>query len=49
LSREQAELAARIRGFLRQAGEIRARDLAAAAELSRRASLLARELEKSLR
>lgn len=49
LSRDQADLAARIREFLRQAEQIRARDLSAAAELSRRASLLARELDKSLR
>lgn len=49
LSRDQADLASRVRSFLRQAEQIRARDLSAAAELSRRASLLAQELDKSLR
>ncbi|MEJ5368660.1 MAG: hypothetical protein WHT08_10100 [Bryobacteraceae bacterium] len=49
LTREQADLAARIRAFLQQAGQMRARDLAAAAELSRRAALLAQELERNLR
>lgn len=49
LSREQADLAARIRAFLRQAEQMRARDLSAAAELSRRAALLAQELERNLR
>lgn len=49
LSRSQADLAARIRAFLRQSERMRARDLAAAAELSRRAALLAQELERSLR
>lgn len=49
LSRDQADLAARIRAFLRQADQMRMSDLSAAAELSRRAALLAQELEKTLR
>jgi len=49
LSREQADLANRIRTFLQQAEQIRARDLAAAAELGRRAAVLAQELERALR
>lgn len=49
LSRDQADLAARIRAFLRQADQMRASDLSAAAELSRRAALLAQELGKTLR
>lgn len=49
LSRDQTDLAARIRAFLRQAEQMRASDLSAAAELSRRAALLAQELEKTLR
>lgn len=49
LSRDQADLAARIRAFLRQAEQMRSSDLTAAAELSRRAALLAQELEKTLR
>lgn len=49
LTREQAELAARIRAFLQQAEQMRARDLAAAAELSRRAALLAQDLERNLK
>lgn len=49
LSRDQADLAARIRAFLRQSEQMRARDLSAAAELSRRAALLAQELERSLK
>lgn len=49
LSREQSDLAARIRAFLRQAEQMRARDLSAAAELSRRAALLAQELDRNLR
>lgn len=49
LSRDQADLAARIRAFLRQAEQMRATDLSSAAELSRRAALLAQELDKNLR
>lgn len=49
LTREQTELAGRIRTFLQQAAQIRRRDLAAAAELGRRAALLAQELERTLR
>ncbi len=49
LSREQADLAARIRAFLQQAQQLRARDLSAAAGLARRAALLAGELNRTLR
>lgn len=49
LSREQTDLANRIRTFLQQAERIRPRDLAAAAELGRRAALLAQELQRTLR
>lgn len=48
LTREQNETAARIRAFLRQAAETENRDIAAAAELARRAALLAVDLRKSL-
>jgi len=49
LSREQSDLAARIRNFLEQAERIRQRDLASAAALGRRAALLAGELARTLR
>ncbi len=49
LSREQADLAARIRAFLQQAQQLRSRDLSAAAGLARRAALLAGELNRTLR
>jgi len=49
LSREQNDLAGRIRNFLEQAERIRQRDLASAAALARRAALLAGELARTLR
>lgn len=49
LGRDQADLAARIRAFLQQAQQLRARDLSAAAGLARRAALLAEELNRTLR
>lgn len=48
LSREQNETAARIQAFLRQSEEAEGRDIAAAAELARRAALLAEDLRKSI-
>ena len=40
----RAEMATRVRSFIRQAEEYHARDLVAAAELARRARLLAEDL-----
>lgn len=48
LSRDQNETASRIQAFLRQSGEAEGRDIAAAAELARRAALLAEDLRKSI-
>lgn len=48
LTREQSETSGRIRAFLRQAAETESRDIAAAAELARRAALLAEDLRKSI-
>jgi hypothetical protein len=48
LTREQSETASRVRAFLSQAAETESRDIAAAAELARRAALLAEDLRKSL-
>jgi hypothetical protein len=48
LSREQNETAARARAFLRQSEAAEGRDIAAAAELARRAALLAEDLRKSI-
>jgi hypothetical protein len=47
LSRDQADTANRIRSFLSQADEAQSKDPSAAAQLSRRAELLARDLLKS--
>ncbi len=47
LSRDQAETATRIRSFLSQADEAQSRDPAVAAQLARRAELLARDLLNS--
>ncbi|MBN9659731.1 MAG: hypothetical protein J0H49_16220 [Acidobacteria bacterium] len=49
LSREQSENESRVRTFIRQAEDTRASDVRAAAQLSRRAALLARELLESLK
>jgi len=48
LSRDQADTANRIRSFLSQADEAQSKDPSAAAQLARRAELLARDLLKSL-
>lgn len=48
LSREQNETANRVRAFLRQAAETESRDIGSAAELARRAALLAEDLRKSI-
>jgi hypothetical protein len=48
LSRDQAETANRIRSFLSQADESLTKDLSVAAQLARRAELLARSLLNSL-
>ena len=48
LTREQNETANRVRAFLRQASEAESSDIAAAAELARRAALLAEDLRKSI-
>ncbi len=49
LSREQSENESRVRTFIRQAEETRASDVRAAAQFSRRAALLARELLETLK
>jgi len=49
LTRDQADTANRIRSFLSQADEAQPRDPAAAAQLARRAELLARDLLSSLK
>lgn len=48
LSRDQAETANRIRSFLLQADEARAKDPATAAQLAHRAEVLARDLQSTL-
>lgn len=48
LTREQAENADRVRAFIHQAGEARDSDISGAAQLARRAAILAGELVKSL-
>ena len=48
LSRDQADTANRIRSFLSQADEAQSKDPSAAAQLARRAELLARDLLSSL-
>jgi hypothetical protein len=48
LSRDQAETANRIRSFLSQADEAQSRDPSVAAQLARRAELLARDLLNSV-
>lgn len=49
LTREQTENESRVRTFIRQAEETRASDVRAAAQFSRRAALLARELLETLK
>jgi hypothetical protein len=49
LSRDQADTANRIRSFLSRADEAQAKDPSTAAQLARRAELLARDLLNSLR
>ena len=49
LSRDQADTANRIRSFLSQADEAQSKDPSVAAQLARRAELLARDLLNSLR
>ncbi|MBI4893884.1 MAG: hypothetical protein HY821_24925, partial [Acidobacteria bacterium] len=49
LSRDQAETASRIRSFLSQADEAQAKDPSLAAQLARRAELLARDLLNSVK
>ena len=49
LSRDQAETANRVRSFLSQADEAQSKDPSAAAQLARRAELLARDLLNSFR
>ena len=49
LSRDQADTANRIRSFLSQADEAQAKDPSVAAQLARRAELLARDLLNSFR
>ena len=49
LNAEQAETVARVRSFARQARELHDRDLATAAQLARRADLLAQDLLRALR
>jgi hypothetical protein len=49
LSRDQAEAANRIRSFLSQAEEAQSKDPSLAAQLARRAELLAHDMLKSLR
>jgi hypothetical protein len=48
LVKEQLETVTRIRSFLQQAGEARATDWSLAANLARRAAILARELAERL-
>ncbi len=48
LTREQSESANRVRAFIRQSEQARRSDIAVAAELSRRAALLAEDLRKTL-
>jgi hypothetical protein len=48
LTRDQADSANRVRSFLTQAEEAQAKDPATAAQLARRAELLARDLVNSL-
>lgn len=43
---QRAEMATRVRSFIRQAEEFHRRDLAAAAELAQRARVLAEDLER---
>jgi hypothetical protein len=49
LTRDQADTANRIRSFLSQADEAQPKDLSTAAQLARRAELLARDLLSSIR
>jgi|ERR1035438_9896522 hypothetical protein len=49
LSRDQADTANRVRSFLSQADETQSKDPSAAAQLARRAELLARDLLNSFR
>lgn len=49
LSQNQSENANRVRAFLRQAEDLRERDLPTAAQLAHRAALMAQDLERSLR
>jgi hypothetical protein len=49
LSRDQADTANRVRSFLSQADEAQSKDPSAAAQLARRAELLARDLLNSFR
>jgi hypothetical protein len=49
LSQDQADTANRIRSFLSQADEAQSKDPSVAAQLARRAELLARDLLNSLR
>jgi hypothetical protein len=49
LSQDQADTANRVRSFLSQADEAQSKDPSAAAQLARRAELLARDLLNSLR
>ncbi|WP_321477994.1 hypothetical protein [uncultured Paludibaculum sp.] len=49
LTREQSENESRVRTFIRQAEEARESDIRAAAQFSRRAALLARELLETLK
>jgi len=49
LTNEQSEAAARIRTFAEQADQARKTDLRSAVQLARRAEVLARDLETSIR
>jgi len=49
LTREQAETEGRVRAFMKQAEDARATDVSMAAQLARRAALLARDLLDSLK
>jgi hypothetical protein len=49
LTREQSESATRIRAFVSRAEEVRKNDIAAAAELARRAALLSDDLLRTLK
>ncbi len=48
LSSSQSESASRVRSFIRQAEELKSRDLTTAAQLAQRADLLAQQLVRSL-